>query len=83
MKKHRLVRKFLEAFAAVTFLSLLFWATFAGYAEIPNVHKSVQGFVSCASAETGWENFPIGHPICQEVLKGQYEIVWVAPGDRP
>ena len=59
-------------------VSVLSWAMFS-WASMPTVYKSTSGNkpVSCLSENTSGQERGIDNPVCQSVLEGQYEVVWV------
>ena len=53
--------------------AVFFWAS------VPTVYRSTSSnkLVSCLSGETSGQERGIDDPVCQSVLKGKYEVVWV------
>jgi len=65
-------------FLILVTVAVFIWAVFS-WASVPTVYKSTSGdnLVSCLSADTSGQERGIEDPLCQSVLEGQYEIVWV------
>jgi hypothetical protein len=75
----KIAREFLGVLAAGILVSFICGYLIWQYSEIPDVYKSVIGPVGCASPKTNWQRMPISRPVCQEILRGRYEVIWVAP----
>ena len=63
----------------VTLLAVALFLTLRSAVDLPVVYKSVPGTVVGCAGPDG-KKAEANSPTCQNILHGQYEVVWVTPG---